>query len=402
MSRRNVFRRLLSVFAVLVFSIPLVAQDEPVAVPMRIGLNASIVGPGVVTFTLETGWTESRSHVNALGSDLFPPLEIGKTHELTVSGGGGVSVHKLRFATMPGYTFYVNGEERKSIGVGNGSVVKLRVLPALDTVSAPAGTATALTTGQVKWGVSLGRDINGNALGWLWLVGAGVDPAAGSWSTFDDPDRLHFDDLHENVHLRKENGKKRQIGTREGVVDILTPSANGAKFELRFYHWESVLDGFRTSFSSRRTFIGQPYLTYRVYRDQPGHERLRIEKLVRNPASGTDTAAAVVRTEWTTLERHGNTADAFTWIATPWTVAGVVPPIRTREQWSPLPNGHQALIEAQRLGDAAYETDLTSRRDYTSPVAQLPRLPSAVTTGPIPTLPSPTARFSTPHSRRIA
>jgi RHS repeat-associated protein len=371
--------------------LPLRAQEEPVAVPMKFRVVGTVTSTAnsSIRLTLEDGKMDQVTTPQSDNIYLYLPLEVGKTHTLTVSTTGTATITKLKFGTMAGFTFLVEGKVRKSLDVTNGSTIEVRVLPALDGVVAPAGTASSFSTGQVKWGVALGSDRNGNSLGWLWLVGAGTNLTAGSWSLFDDPDKLHFDDLNDDVDLEKVSSKKRQIATREGIVDIYTPTtAEGThKFELRFYHWAAVQDGFKASISSLRTFIGAPYITYKIYRDQPGYERLRIQKLVRNPTSGTDLTAPVVRTESTTLERRGYTnADSYEWTAYPWTLEGATSPVRTVEQWSPVTGGHTAVTEAQRLVNSVYTADLKASRTYTTPDtatnSKLPRLLAVAITAP--------------------
>ncbi|MFA6962962.1 MAG: RHS repeat-associated core domain-containing protein [Opitutaceae bacterium] len=393
---RSILWFLIGLFAALCS--PLVraqGASEPVYVPLMIKVVGFDDGSGVTdVMQITASVTADPMPPSAVGTinpstgslDFSPqilPVELGRETDLVISSDYGSYANSFTLTPPPGYTLLIDGLERKTKSVNGTGVFKVRVLPALDSTPAPAGTATELSAGQVKWGCSLGSEKNGQSIGWIWLIGAGVS----DWAHFFQVNNLYFEqDSDELAVYKLSGGIKRQIRTNEAFVDLVsptTPAASnvppvvGAAFELRFYHPSQM-----TTSGSLRTPLAnqQPFVIYRILDRSSGNDKsLRIEKLVCDLAPSA--SPVVLRTEVTTLGRTGADNTSYTWTATGWTVDGQSPVASAVATWSSVSGGHHEVGEVRDMTTGGTVV-ARSNTDYVAPVSSLPRLPAIAVAAP--------------------
>lgn len=403
------------VLLVVGLAVPVAAQQaaEPVYVPMMIKVKGTLdsvyiqhqgsvyVDPDTAKITASLDGDPAPAEVegtfgsnNALN---FPaqilPIEMGRESSLTISSTNSYA-SSFTITPPPGYTVLINGLVRKTKNVSGSGVFKIRILPALDSTVAPAGTATGFTAGQVKWGVSLGSEKNGNSIGWMWMIGSGVS----DWDTFFKPTNLYFEQDSDELTVHKItvngiNNIKRQVRTNEAFVDLIdadTPTednvpalSSGAKFEIRFYHPKNMT----TSGSLRRPLANkQPFLIYRVIDgydpDEPTKKSIKIQKQV---CALEDSATPVVlRTEETTLTREGTSSTNYTWTATDWTLLGEAPLASSVAVWtgiSGLTDAHREVSEIRDLANGGAVVARTET-DHVAPFSGHARMPVSTTVAP--------------------
>ncbi len=258
-----------------------------------------------------------------------PRLEPGKVYTLTVTATVG-SNSSVKLIPPPGYVAVIDGLVRSQItGITTGTkTYPVRVFRPEQQLSAPAGTASNLSSDRLGWQVALGGLRNGGSAGAISLVGSGTS----NWDTFYTPEALYYEPTADDgtatreVYVYRVGGLIRQIAVNEAVLDVVTLS--GTSYELRFYHPTQAVG---TTYP--KTFTGLPFVTYRIAQDTASANKLRITKETRSLLSATETTAPIARTEWTTLERTG-AAPAFTWEMTPWTLDGATPVARERRVWA--------------------------------------------------------------------
>lgn len=399
------------VLLVVGLGLPIAAQtaSEPVYVPLMIKVKGTLDSTTTRQGTVYAN-PATASIVASLDGDPVPPvvtgtfgsdyklsfpvqilpIEMGREGNLTISSTNS-SASSFTITPPPGYTVLINGLVRKTKNVSGSGVFQIRVLPALDSTPAPAGTATGFSPGQVKWGVSLGSEKNGQSIGWLWMIGAGVS----DWGNFFKPAYLYCEQDSDELTVHKITvdgvaNIKRQIRTNEAFVDLITPTtpaasnvpalSGDAKLEIRFYHPTSM-----TTSGSLRTPLTnkQPFLIYRVFDTPSGSTKgMRIEKQVC--ALGDSPAPVVLRTEYTTLTRTGTSLTSYTWTATDWTLAGELPLSSAVATWESIPGiteGHREVAEVRDMTTGGTVVARTST-DHVATLPGLARMPVTTVVAP--------------------
>jgi len=213
-----------------------------------------------------------------------------------------------------------------------GGTYTVRVIPASDFAAKPAGTASSITSGQVRWSVALGSLKNGSSAGALSII----DNATGDWSSIFKPVELYYEANSTEIYVHRVNGAIRQVSANEAFVDVVTLSSTS--YQLNYYHAAAVQGS-----SYPKTFSSVPFVSYTIQQGATATQ-LVITKQVRDPSSATDTSAPVVRTESTVLTRTG-TAPAFTWSLSDWTLVGSTPLVNEMRVWTAnASGGHDETI----------------------------------------------------------
>lgn len=368
---------------------------EPVYVPLKITVKGVVDNghtPSLASLTASMGGVDATGTFTVSTAVNFPvqilPIEMGCESELTISGNLA-SATKFTLTPPPGFTLLIDGLERKSKNVNGTGVFKIRVLPALDSTLAPAGTATEFGPGQVKWGVALGAQRNGASMGWIWMIGAGVT----DWDGFKSVNNLYFEQDSDELVLQKITvdgvSVKRQIRTNEVFVDIITPTtpaasnvesltAPNAAFELRFYHPSQM-----TTSGSLRTPLTnmQPFVVYRLTDNSSGSTK---SFLMEKQTCSLDASATrqVIRTEQTTLTRNGADDTSYVWTSKGWTLAGAQTVAQSVATWSPITGGHREVMEVQDLAGGSTQVVAKMTTDHIAPVSGLPRMVASVVADP--------------------
>jgi RHS repeat-associated protein len=343
--------RVLVLLAVVLSAVLLPAQvaDEPIYAPVKFKVTASVTtfylsergGPrfgynnGSVTATLNGASASDSGRKATLNTPIQTSfLEVGKPYSLVISTGA-TSNKTVYITPSPGYLFTVDGTAKNSFSFSGGTgVYTVRIIPAESQVPRPAGTASSITGGQIKWNVALGSLLNGESAGALSIVGAAID----DWSPFFTPTTLYYDSLanDDEVRVHREGGNIRQVSTKEAFVDVVT--LNGASYEIRFYSPASA-----TGTNYPKPLTGRPFVTYRISQDSL--TKLRLTKETRTVLSPTDTTAPIARSETTTIERTG-TSPAFTWTVADWTLTGQTALSREVRTWTGnASGGHDETIQ---------------------------------------------------------
>ncbi len=321
------------VFILLALGLPVVqAQeiDEPILVPVKYTVTANL---GYDYYgddgTIQHQPSTMDASLNGTSVEVYdgglkttpvqtPYLEVGKTYQFEVSidtfyGKGTVTV-----SPQPGYLLTVDGVAKTSFTIGDintfnscDNIYSVRIIPAADLSAKPAGSASSLSTGQLKWNVALGSLLNGGSAMSISMVGAGTS----DWSAFYTPATLYYEAPSPEAYVYRVNGNLRQILAKEAFVDVVTLTTTS--YELRFYTPSQAQGS-----TYPKTITGKPFVTYRVQQDTTA-TKLRITKETRTltGTADTDTTAPIVRSETTTVERTG-TSPAFTWTMADWTVTG--------------------------------------------------------------------------------
>lgn len=318
--------------------------DEPIRSPVKLKLTTFSDGrsTGSVSATL-AGSTVSAEGMGPLSTStktIF--LEIGKPYNLVIDSENAAYPH-VYITPPPGFVLTIDGQAKTYFRATDAADVRqIRIFPFDDTSARPAGAASSITGGRVKWEVALGAMRNGNTAGSLLLSGAGTS----SWAAFFTPAALYYDTpSEEEIYVYRINGDIRQISATEAFLDVIT--LDGTSYELRFYHPAQV----PTGSYPKTAFTGLPFVVYRISKDS--NYKLRIIKETRSLASAADTTSAIARTEWTTIQRSG-TSPAYTWTVSDWTVSGQPAQSIEKRTWSARTGGgHNELIEVLESDDTA-------------------------------------------------
>lgn len=157
-------------------------------------------------------------------------LEIGKPYGLVVNTSLLTGYKTVHISAPPGYVLTVDGIAKSGFKFSSSTAVySIRIIPAESARVFPAGTASSLTGGQIKWNVALGSLLNGESAGMLSIVGA----ATSSWTAFYTPSTLYYESQSDEVYVYRVDGDIRQISAQESFIDVVT--LDGTSYELRFY-----------------------------------------------------------------------------------------------------------------------------------------------------------------------
>jgi hypothetical protein len=323
------------VFALTAFVARAQVADQAILAPVKFTVTAVSSGSASVTATLnavDSSITGSVSPLNTPISTSF--LEIGKPYSLVLSSTN-TTTKTVYVTPPPGFLLTVDGMAKTEFTLTSATAVyNVRIVPAESLTPRPAGSASSITGGQIKWNVALGSLLNGESAGALSIVGA----ATSAWAPFFTPTTLYYDSLanDDEVHVHRESGNIRQISTKEAFLNVVTLTA--ASYELRFYQPTSA-----TGTTYPKPLTGLPFVTYRI--NQDSLTKLRITKETRTVLSATDTTAPIARSETTTIERTG-TSPAFTWTVADWTLTGQTALSREVRTWTAnASGGHDETIQ---------------------------------------------------------
>jgi len=185
-----------------------------------------------------------------------------------------------------------------------------------DALSARAGVASSITSGQVRWQVALGSLANGNSAGALTLA----DPGTGStWNVFTRAAIQYMVPSAEIVTYNDGTGL-RQILADQADVDLVT--VNSTSFSINFYNPTT-----RQGTAFPYTHSGSPYVSYLIQQGSTA-TTLQITSTTLNlNTSGT------ARTAVTTLTRTGTNVDNFLWVLDDWNDAGLAQAKEEKRQW---------------------------------------------------------------------
>lgn len=284
-------------------------------------------GPGGVFYAHPSDVTETDLKLPQHYARMLP----GRVYRLIVNGTRlWNNAALLSFSCPGGYQLEVDGMIKNSEAVSTAygpSVIKIRVLDPTQMLSARAGTASSISSGKIFWQVALGGLKNGGSAGALALADAGTDV---NWSSIFTPAGLQYQQISTEVVPSFANGNIRQVLGNEACVDVVTLSTTS--YELRFYTC-----GQMQGTTAPRSFIGFPFVTYRIERDGSDtklkitSERRQLDGTFTTNAPATttvigvsDTHAPVKRTAVTTLERTGtwaNNLPAYVWNLQDWNTA---------------------------------------------------------------------------------
>lgn len=357
----------LSVVLSSIFALLCTAQvaDQPIEVPVKFKSKVNVgytFHPGGVTYynasvTASIAVNDTTTII-ATASGSTPTLETavqtamlepGKPYSLVVSTTGCRDNRTVIITAPPGYLFTVDGVSQNSLKFGSASkTYSIRIVPSETLTSQPAGTASSLTGGQIKWNVALGSLLNGDSAGAISIVGAATGASASAWDLFYKPDSLYYESPSSEVYVDRLNGVIRQISANEAFVTVV--QIDGASYDLNFYS-----PGAAQGTSYPKAVTGLPFISYRISKDTASAYKLRITKTTRSLTGTADTTitAPVTRTEWTTVERTG-TFPAFVWTVADWTLSNAAPITREVRTWSGInPSGSAGHNETIQILDSA-------------------------------------------------
>jgi len=234
------------------------------------------------------------------------------------SGGGG---GYISFAAPPGYRVQINQvmtptyQWNCSYGSGvmtmgqSGNFV-LRILSPEANVGDRVGTASPITSGQVRWYLGLGTLKNGNSAGAIAIADVGTETGSTPWSALFTNAALQYLSPSAEVIVEKDaSGNIRQILADQAYVDVVTKSSTS--FQIDFYA-PCSLTGQTYSPTTPYTFSGTPFVSYLV-RQGGTATTFQILSTARNVPSG-----AIARYAVTTLTRTGTAINNFQWVLDDW------------------------------------------------------------------------------------
>lgn len=250
------------------------------------------------------------------GSAGYVRVEPDKTYTLFVNAP---NIHdgELNIMAPPGYRVVMDHMWRSRETFDTMLTAVFELQPVGAKHPGLAGVASALAGTEIEWVMSLGALRNGDSAGELSLIDTGMRNA---WDSVFTPSALYYESTSDEIWVYRKLGVLRQIRANQVVVDIVALSS--IAYEIRCYQPAQERDGTIPG-SDEMTFVGQPYITYRVEKGTTDTS-LQITKETRNITDIFATNVPVARAERTVLTRAGAWPN-FEWTRTGWTVVGQAP-----------------------------------------------------------------------------
>ena len=261
---------------------------------------SSAQGAGTAVLLPDKVYTISYSGTNCAGGQIF------------ITAPQGYQVY-INSRLTPEYSFNIPPNQAGNFTGGGGIQVEV-VSP--NALSARAGVASSITSGQIRWQVALGFLINGNTAGAITLA----DPGTGSsWSVFTRTALQYMAPSSEIVTYNDGVGL-RQILADQADVDLV--DINSTSYSINFYNPST-----RQGSAFPYTHTGSWYVSYQIQQGATA-TTLQITKTTLNLGSN-----ATARTAITTLTRTGTSLYNYNWVLDDWNDSGQAQVKEETRQW---------------------------------------------------------------------
>jgi RHS repeat-associated protein len=240
----------------------------------------------------------------------YATLRLDTVYQVRV-GAASCSTH-VNFDVPPGYTMYIDGQERATIdksgnapGMGDGvwNVVVRKDCPC-NGAGDGVGQTFGLKAGSIMWGVGLGdlsdsRSAESISIYEKVLSAIAYTPAA---LTYTPPPNTSEIDV-----VRTLDNSLRQIKAPQTFVDIYV--INEWEYDIRFYHPSNV----GAKVEGRYSVIGQPLVTYKIKNPNPPNlERFQVSKIENDRVETTEIKRDGTTSGWSLTEGNNERIETVT------------------------------------------------------------------------------------------
>jgi len=345
---------------------------QNVGVPVKfVTMNAWLTGQSDYSFSLQTSCVPSNDYPlgifnwgygnpsgqNTTTAAATAVLVPDTVYTVTFSGvdtpGGWIAV-----AAPQGYQVLINKQPFTTYGysaalnqynhfIAGGAIQVLVSSP--NALSGRAGTASSITSGQVRWQIALGYELNGSSAGALTISDQGI---GGSWNVFTRSAVQYMAPSTEIVTYNDSTGL-RQILADQADVDLVDYIV-GTSYYINFYNPST-----RQGSGFPYTHTGYPYVSYLIQQGSTA-TTLQITSTTRNL-----TTNSVARVAVTTLTRTGTGASNYKWVLDDWNDSGQSQMKEETRQWGVNGSGNPTETLTVYTPNSG-TTDLTVNNTFTT------------------------------------